>query len=142
MNIPASADLAEALNRLVSAMNVQSEEQKKLAEEQRKRDEKLAEEQRKRDEKLFSCLGESKTDCQSMSKASNQFATSLIRSLGISWTHAPSNNTPGVECVFSWEKGEDKETSNAVEYLKRRGSHCSRGGNRRSGSPGCPYFAS
>jgi hypothetical protein len=88
-------------------VNAQTEEQRKLAEEQRKRD-----------EKLFSYLEESKTECKNMSKASEHFTSSLLRGLGISWEHAPSNDMQGVECTFSWEKGEEKETGKAIEYLK------------------------
>ena len=109
-----SADVSKALNKIALAMSVQTEEQRKCKEEQRKRDE----EHRKRDEKIISLLEDSKTDCKSMSKASNSFASDLLESLGISWTHAQSNETEGVDCEFSWAKGEDKETGNAVEYLK------------------------
>jgi hypothetical protein len=91
----------EGLQRLTISVNEQKEEQKQ------------------RDEKIFKYFEESRTECRSMSEATKEFASDLLGSLGLSWSHAPSNVTQGTHYRFSWKGGEEKNTGNAVRFLRK-----------------------
>jgi hypothetical protein len=71
-------------------------------------------------EEILTILKEAKTESAHMSSVKPEFASSLLTGLNFSWDRALIDERRGKACKFLWNTGEEKETGNAILYLRNR----------------------